>query len=156
MPLELAPEIGIEKDQDSASSAPPSQIVVSLGKQILGEYTNCQNLPSSPEELEQYMLHAAKLMGATIVSSVFHKLNPTGLSGVVVIAESHFAIHTWPEHHCASIDLFSCSKLNEQIGLDYLKSVFKAERLSVIAVPRGIGELIKEERSKIHQNMIYS
>ena len=92
MPLELAPEIGIEKDQDSASSAPPSQIVVSLGKQILGEYTNCQNLPSSPEELEQYMLHAAKLMGATIVSSVFHKFNPTGLSGVVVIAESHFAI----------------------------------------------------------------
>lgn len=83
------------------------------------------------------MENAAKIVGATIVKSVFHEYNPYGLSGVVVIAESHFAIHTWPEHNVASVDLFSCKKINPEQGLHYLEEALKAEDMRITVVYRG-------------------
>jgi len=58
--------------------------------------------------LKAAMESAAKDAGATVVEAVLHEFNPHGLSGVVVIAESHLAIHTWPEHGYAAIDVFTC------------------------------------------------
>ena len=68
--------------------------------------------------LEKLMVQAAKDAGATVVEHVFHQFSPYGLSGVVIIAESHLAIHTWPEHGFASIDVFTCrsAALTEKIG----------------------------------------
>lgn len=58
--------------------------------------------------LEKTLTEAAELAGATVVESVIHQFNPHGLSGVIVIAESHIAIHTWPEHDYAALDIFTC------------------------------------------------
>ncbi len=58
--------------------------------------------------LEKTLTEAAELAGATVVESVIHQFNPHGLSGVIVIAESHIAIHTWPEHNYAALDIFTC------------------------------------------------
>lgn len=55
------------------------------------------------------MLKAVRAGGGTIVQSVFHQFSPWGVSGVVVITESHVTIHTWPEHGYAAVDIFSCS-----------------------------------------------
>ena len=55
------------------------------------------------------MLRAVRAGGGTIVKSVFHAFSPWGVSGVVVITESHVTIHTWPEHSHAAVDIFSCS-----------------------------------------------
>jgi S-adenosylmethionine decarboxylase len=55
------------------------------------------------------MLRAAREVGATVVTHSFHRFQPYGISGVVVIAESHLSIHTWPEHSYAAVDIFSCS-----------------------------------------------
>jgi len=71
------------------------------------------------------MENAATNAGATVVETLIHQFNPHGLSGVVVIAESHLAIHTWPEHSYAAIDIFTCGNADiaQQIYLN-LKEIF--------------------------------
>jgi S-adenosylmethionine decarboxylase len=62
----------------------------------------------------QSMLDAIENAGGTYVTDVFHEFSPHGLSGVVVIAESHVALHTWPEHGFAALDIFSCTQVLDQ------------------------------------------
>jgi len=107
------------------------------GSLILGEFTDCSSLPVDLRSLQTHMQKAAKLMGAHAVQSVFHKFNPYGLSGVVVIKESHFAIHTWPEYNYAAVDLFSCGKMRHAIGFKYLAKIFGSKKLRVTKVKRG-------------------
>ena len=54
------------------------------------------------------MRAAAEAAGARIISSQFHRFSPLGVSGVVLIAESHLTIHTWPERGYAAVDVFTC------------------------------------------------
>src|SRR5262245_32231858 len=85
------------------------------------------------------MVEAAKRAQATVVDVVFHEFNPFGISGVVVIAESHLAIHTWPEYRYAAVDVFSCGDvLQPQVAADYLVEQFGAARASVVELQRGI------------------
>ena len=80
-----------------------------LGRHILIEFYNCnEEILASPELIEKHMNKAAKIANATIVNSVFHHFNPYGVSGAVIISESHLAIHTWPEYGYAAVDVFTC------------------------------------------------
>ena len=134
----MSPHWEIGATVDELISRPRQAYPPCLGKHILGEFFECANLPSDPDHLREQMENVAELIGATIVQSVFHEFNPHGLSGVVVIAESHLAIHTWPEYRCASVDLFSCSvSLDPLPGLKYLATEFQAAQNNVLEVPRG-------------------
>ena len=85
------------------------------------------------------LVEAAKRAHATIVDVVFHEFNPFGISGVVVIAESHLSIHTWPEYRYAAVDIFSCGDiLQPEIAANYLVEQFGAERTSVVEMQRGL------------------
>jgi S-adenosylmethionine decarboxylase len=85
------------------------------------------------------MVEAARRAQATIVDVVFHEFNPFGISGVVVIAESHLAVHTWPEYGYAAVDVFSCGDtLQPRVAVDYLVEQFGAGRTSVVEVQRGV------------------
>ena len=78
------------------------------------------------------------MAGASVVQSCFHKFSPYGLSGVVVIAESHLAAHTWPEYHSMCIDLFSCSdKIQAQVAIDYIAERIQAEKVDQRHILRG-------------------
>ena len=80
-----------------------------LGRHLLAELVDCDSeLLTDSEKLERAMKDAARIAGATVVDSVFHRYNPQGLSGIVVIAESHISIHTWPEYKYAAVDCFTC------------------------------------------------
>ena len=80
-----------------------------LGKHILAEYYGCDaSILNNLGLLEQSMLKAVMKSGATIIDSTFHQFSPQGVSGVIVIAESHMAMHTWPEYCYAAIDFFTC------------------------------------------------
>jgi S-adenosylmethionine decarboxylase len=89
-------------------------------------------------KLEQTLLESCRRANARVVESCFHRFSPYGVSGVVIIAESHFAIHTWPEYDYAAVDLFTCS---EQMNLDgmveFIREVLDAEHVSVMEVKRG-------------------
>jgi S-adenosylmethionine decarboxylase len=85
------------------------------------------------------LIEAAKRAQATIVDVVFHEFNPFGISGVVVIAESHLSIHTWPEYRYCAVDIFSCGEvLQPEIAASYLVEQFGAARASVVEMQRGV------------------
>lgn len=89
-----------------------------VGLHILMEFSNCS--PSMLDDLkglELAMNEAAKASKATIIKSVFHQFSPQGVTGVVVVAESHLAIHTWPEFGYAAVDFFTCN-----LSMDYTKT----------------------------------
>jgi len=82
-----------------------------VGRHILLELSGCSEaLLRSEERLEHLLVEGARAGGATVVSSHFHGFEPQGVSGVVVIAESHVTVHTWPEHGYAAVDVFTCGE----------------------------------------------
>lgn len=116
-----------------------------LGRHILVEFYNCNvDTLGNHEKIEEFMKEAAIRSNATIVSSCFHKFNPWGVSGAVIIQESHLTIHTWPEYGYASVDLYTCGdSVNPWVGFDYLEEVLEAERSESIEIARGMVEKIK-------------
>ena len=123
-----------------------------IGRHILAEYINCQcNFLSQESRIRQVMLEAATRSRATIIGDLFHQFNPHGVTGVVVIAESHLAIHTWPEHQYASVDLFTCgTTVDPWIAFQYLKEMFQPDKWYTKEIVRGTqdGELIEVAPSK--------
>ena len=76
----------------------------------------------------------------TIVTEVFHNFSPHGVSGVVVIAESHVAIHTWPEHGFAAVDIFSCSPSLDVASIRAaLEEGLRPNRVNAQTIERGLG-----------------
>ena len=111
-----------------------------LGYHLLIEFHGCSpRIIADSDKIEQILLRAAKISKAHVVKSFFHKFNPHGVSGVIVISESHFTIHTWPEHKYAALDIFSCSKgLDLTAMLEYLKKKLKPKAVSMVELKRGI------------------
>ena len=111
-----------------------------LGRHLLLELFDCdQDAINNVEAVKGALIEAAKRAQATIVDVVFHEFNPFGVSGVVVIAESHLSIHTWPEYRYAAVDIFSCGEiLQPEVAANYLVEQFGAERTSVIEMQRGL------------------
>ena len=82
---------------------------LALGRDMTVEFYDCDpGILADVEQVKQVFLTAAERSGATVVDAVFHAFEPQGVSGVVVISESHFAVHAWPEHDYAAVDLFTC------------------------------------------------
>jgi len=111
----------------------------SLGRHLLLELFDCDaDALNNLELVKAAMIEAAKRAQATIVDSVFHEFNPFGISGVVVIAESHLAIHTWPEYRYAAVDIFSCGDtLQPQVAAEYLADALGAARSDHGSRPAG-------------------
>jgi len=112
------------------------------GKHILAEYFECEcNYLDDKAAIRELMLEAALRCGTTTVGDIFHHFNPQGVTGVVVIAESHIAIHTWPEFRYASVDLFTCGKRSDPwIGFEYLKKKLRSRRWVSKEIIRGTME----------------
>ena len=100
------------------------------GSQVILDLYDCET--SHLDDLtwvEETLAQAARLAGATIVQTVFHKFAPWGISGVVVISESHLAIHIWPENRYAAVDVFTCGdRVRMEVACAYLKQAFRAGR----------------------------
>ncbi len=111
-----------------------------LGRQVLVEYYNCNTETlNDRDRIASAMVEAANLSGATVVEEVFHLFNPHGISGVVVIAESHLSIHTWPEYGYAAVDLFTCGdEIEPEKAFEHLKQRLGAESVSVMELKRGV------------------
>ncbi len=116
-----------------------------LGRHILVEFFNCSaNILNEVNTIEESMIEAAKIAEATIINSTFHHFSPYGVSGVVVIQESHLAIHTWPEFRYAAVDIFTCGEtINPWIAYDFLKKAFEAEQGSAMEINRGAVDLLE-------------
>jgi len=111
-----------------------------LGKHLLLELKDCDREVLNDLEFIKNMLPAAATeAGATVLGDSFHKFNPQGVSGVVVIAESHIFIHTWPECGYAAVDIFTCGDTvqPEKAAQKVIKEL-GAKSHSVLEIQRGI------------------
>ncbi len=116
---------------------------VALGNHILVEFMNCDpHVMNDVAGIERDMVDAARKAGATVINSTFHHFSPWGVSGVVVIQESHLAIHTWPEYGYAAVDLFTCGEMDAWISFDHLKECFGSKSYSAIEMKRGSVNLL--------------
>ncbi len=122
-----------------------------FGKHILAEYFECEcTFLDSETAIRNLMLQAALRSGATIVGDLFHHFSPQGVTGVVVVAESHLAIHTWPEFGYVSVDLFTCgTRVDPWAGFEYIKEKLQSRRWVSKEIVRGIGEDIATPHLKI-------
>jgi S-adenosylmethionine decarboxylase proenzyme len=99
------------------------------------------------EYIEESMLSGTKAANATIISHNFHKFSPYGVSGMVVIAESHVAIHTWPEYNYAAVDIFTCGDtIDPWVIQEYLKEAFNSQNVSSMEMKRGLFRVPKGEK----------
>ncbi|MGM0689232.1 MAG: adenosylmethionine decarboxylase [Bacillota bacterium] len=119
-----------------------------LGRHILAEFYGCPEvILGDLEQIKQSMKAAALEAGAEVRETVFHQFSPQGVSGVVVISESHLAIHTWPEFGYAAVDVFTCGQtVNPWVSCDYLKQAFSAQNMSAREIKRGIFDIELEHK----------
>ncbi len=111
----------------------------SLGSHLLIELFDCDGDTLKTETcVGDTMRSAAVESKATVVEQSFHEFKPYGVSGAVIIQESHYTIHTWPEHGYAAIDLFYCGgTVHVQKAVDVLIERFKPKRMKFLVVRRG-------------------
>lgn len=89
--------------------------------------------------LEEVLVDAALKAGAEVREATFHQFLPYGISGVVIISESHLSIHTFPEHGYASIDVFTCGeRIDPQIAVDIIIQKLWANRVHSLNLVRGV------------------
>ncbi len=118
-------------------------MVQSLGNHLIVEMYDCNtDLINDAQGVEKSLVEAVEISGANIVQAVVHEFNPHGVSGVVVIEESHFSVHTWPEYGYCALDIFTCGdEIDYYSALQYLKKEFEAQNLSVTEMKRGMLDL---------------
>jgi S-adenosylmethionine decarboxylase len=109
------------------------------GKHYLVDLKQCD--PKTIEEVaitREIFLEAAREANATVMGELFHQFQPVGVSGVLLIAESHISVHTWPEDCFASVDIFTCGEeMDPEKAIEVLTRGFRAERVDVTVHERG-------------------
>jgi len=111
-----------------------------LGRHVLAEVYGCEfDAINDIKKVEDVMVKAALEAGAEIREVAFHKFSPQGVSGVVVISESHLAIHTWPELGYCAVDVFTCGeRVDPWLACEYIFKAFGAKRVETQELKRGV------------------
>ena len=111
-----------------------------LGRHLLLELRECNvAVLDDLKYLENALVSAAIESGATVLDKSFHQFAPQGVSGVVLIAESHLSLHTWPEHAYAAVDIFTCgTTVKIEVAADALIRQLGSRDPSVLEVKRGV------------------
>lgn len=118
----------------------------SLGRHLILELYDCPAaLLDDPAYVEQVLTTAVERSGATLIKPFFHQFAPQGVSGVIIISESHFSIHTWPEYGYAALDVFTCGDvIDMEAAAEALREGFKARRVQKMLLSRGMLDLPPE------------
>ena len=111
-----------------------------LGRHVLAEINGCDHdLLNDKNFIQNAMINAAIIAGAEIREVAFHEFSPIGISGVVIISESHLTIHTWPELGYAAVDVFTCGPVVDPwVACKHLVKELKATDMTATEVKRGI------------------
>ncbi|MEL0106254.1 MAG: adenosylmethionine decarboxylase [Rhodospirillales bacterium] len=108
------------------------------GAHILVDLWGAENL-TDKQYIDQMLQRAAEVAGATVLDSNLHQFSSSGgVSGVLLLAESHISIHTWPEREFAAIDIFMCGRCDPYRSVVVLKEAFKPDAIQVNEQKRGL------------------
>lgn len=113
-----------------ATSANEPARHAAVGSQVVLDLYECETgYLDDLAWVKNTLVTAARVAGATIVETCFHQFAPWGISGVVVISESHLAIHIWPENRYAAIDVFTCGEdVQMDVAIAFLTRQFRSGR----------------------------
>jgi S-adenosylmethionine decarboxylase len=107
------------------------------GVHLIVEFWGAKNIDDE-KEIRKILIGASKNSGINPLKVLTYKFNPQGVTGIVLLAESHISIHAWPEYDYLAIDLFTCGdKARPQVALDYLKKIYQPKRIEVKKILRG-------------------
>ncbi|MCA9537392.1 MAG: adenosylmethionine decarboxylase [Myxococcales bacterium] len=124
----------VEVSPTDARRPPPS----TFGRHLLAELHGCDPaVLDDVDAVDRVMRDAAHATGARVVTTAIHRFAPQGVTGVVVIEESHLSIHTWPEHGYAAIDVYTCGDCDPEAALPVAAAGLGATAHEVMFVERG-------------------
>jgi S-adenosylmethionine decarboxylase len=120
----------------------PKRIHDPIGHHYIVEASGCDpKIISSVEKVQQILVKAAEIAGAQVWSVSFSKFPPQGVSGVVVISESHISTHTWPEYRYGAMDFYTCGNhVDPEKGLNFAVEAFGASTSHITEITRGLEE----------------
>lgn len=109
------------------------------GRHVLADFRGvAPGLLTDAQALEQQLTAAARAAGAQVLSAHFHHFGEgAGVTGVILLSESHISIHSWPEHRFAALDIFMCGAARPEQALDFLRTALAPESVHVTTVARG-------------------
>lgn len=111
-----------------------------MGRHVIAELWECEfDKLNDVNFIERTFVDAALKSGAEVREVAFHKFAPQGVSGVVIISESHLTIHSFPEHGYASIDVYTCGDLDPTIAANYIADALGSKTRETMELPRGMG-----------------
>lgn len=112
-----------------------------MGRHVIAELWDCNiEKLNNITMIEQIFVDAALKAGAEVREVAFHKFAPHGVSGVVIISESHLTIHSFPEHGYASVDVYTCGdRIDPNVAAQYIAESLEASTQESVEVPRGMG-----------------
>ena len=109
------------------------------GRHVLMELWGCHSRIDEPAVVRQAIVEAVAAAGATLLHVHVHRYAPQGVTGVAVLAESHFALHSWPERDYLAADLFTCGDSTDpQAAADVLQRIFEPQQMEVQSIDRGV------------------
>ncbi len=109
-----------------------------LGTHLIAEFWGGKDI-TDPKEFEKVLLKAAVLAKTQPLKVFIHEFSPQGMTGVVVLAESHITFHSWPEMDYLALDVFTCGKESDPYkALDHLKKRLKPKKVEITEIKRGI------------------
>jgi S-adenosylmethionine decarboxylase len=116
--------------------------VDTVGHHYIVEGSGCNpDVISRVEQVEQALVSAAEVADVQIWAISFHRFRPMGVSGVVVISESHLSVHTWPEVGYVALDIFTCGdRAKPEAAVQHALKAFGATNMHITEVTRGLQE----------------
>lgn len=119
-----------------------------LGTHAIVELFGCEHL-NDLSLVRDTLTEAARLCGATVLHTKFHQFSPQGLTGYILLAESHISIHTWPEYGYAAVDLFTCGSMDTKKAFAHIAKQLGASRVARKTLLRGKKDSFVPPRASI-------
>lgn len=111
---------------------------MSFGYHIIAEFKNCNSETlKTVKQVKPILENAVNKSGLKKIHSKYHQFKPFGVTGFILLTESHVSVHTWPEKEYAAVDVFSCSSAKKaKAAFGLLKQGFKPKKIKKIEVKR--------------------
>ena len=107
---------------------------------VVDAWEASEDLLNDPEAIRRAMLEAISAGDATLIDLCVHQFSPHGVTATATLAESHIAIHTWPEHGYFAADLFFCGRGKPERAMEVLQTALKAKKVRTRDITRGFEE----------------